>query len=46
VTAALKAEGFGILTRIDVRPEEKIGADFRRIPSSARVTRRWRTALT
>ena len=32
VTAALKAEGFGILTRIDVDKtlKEKIGADFRR----------------
>lgn len=32
VTAALKAEGFGILTRIDVDTtlKEKIGADFRR----------------
>jgi len=32
VTAALKAEGFGILTRIDVHTtlKEKIGADFRR----------------
>jgi uncharacterized protein (DUF302 family) len=31
VTAALKAEGFGILTRIDVHTtlKEKIGADFR-----------------
>lgn len=31
VTAALKAEGFGILTRIDVRAtlKEKIDADFR-----------------
>lgn len=31
VTAALKVEGFGVLTRIDVRTtlKEKIGADFR-----------------
>lgn len=32
VTSALKAEGFGVLTRIDVDKtlKEKIGADFRR----------------
>jgi uncharacterized protein (DUF302 family) len=31
VTAALKSEGFGVLTRIDVRKtlREKLGADFR-----------------
>jgi uncharacterized protein (DUF302 family) len=32
VTAALKQEGFGVLTRIDVRDtlQQKIGVDFRR----------------
>ena len=43
LTAALKEEGFGILTRIDVHTtlKEKIGKDFRNYVILGSATRRW-----